>query len=137
MNHEDEKLAAADKLEREILAKARRSNNDLDDHYVSLKQRLDTSRQSTTLVDLAVQLHSIDDRLSQISDREQLDFRLVDIEKTAKSTKGYAKAIHGYVLFIAIVGAFWSAFVWWRNYDDMSAFFHAVASRVFVFHPFS
>jgi hypothetical protein len=75
MNRDEDKLAAADKLEREILAKARRSNNDLDDHYVSLKQRLDTSRQSTTLGDLAIQLHSIDDRLSQISDREQLDFR--------------------------------------------------------------
>jgi len=29
MNRDEDKLAAADKLEREILAKARRSNNDL------------------------------------------------------------------------------------------------------------
>ena len=134
MNHEDEKLAAADKLEREILTKARRSNNDLD---ANLQNGLKTSRESTTLGDLAVQLHSIDDHLSYISDREQLDFRLIDIERSAKSTKGHARALHVYVLFIALVTAFWSAFGWWRNYDDVTAFFHAVASRVFVFHPFS
>ena len=133
MNHEEEKLAAADKLEREILTKARRSNNDLD---ANLQNGLKTSRESTTLGDLAVQLHSIDDHLSYISDREQLDFRLIDIERSAKSTKGHARALHVYVLFIALVTAFWSAFVWWRNYDDVTAFFHAVASRVFVFHPF-
>jgi len=134
MNHEEEKLAAADKLEREILTKARRSNNDLD---ANLQNGLKTSRESTTLGDLAVQLHSIDDHLSYISDREQLDFRLIDIERSAKSTKGHARALHVYVLFIALVTAFWSAFGWWRNYDDVTAFFHAVASRVFVFHPFS
>jgi hypothetical protein len=134
MNHEDEKLAAADKLEREILTKARRSNNDLD---ANLQNGLKTSRESTTLGDLAVQLHSIDDHLSYISDREQLDFRLIDIERSAKSTKGHARALHVYVLFIALVTAFWSAFVWWRNYDDVTAFFHALASRVLVFHPFS
>ena len=134
MNHEDEKLAAADKLEREILTKARRSNNGLD---ASLQNGLKTSRESTTLGDLAVQLHSIDDHLSYISDREQLDFRLIDIERSAKSTKGHARALHVYVLFIALVTAFWSAFVWWRNYDDVTAFFHALASRVLVFHPFS
>jgi hypothetical protein len=134
MNHEEEKLAAADKLEREILTKARRSNNDLD---ANLQNGLKTSRESTTLGDLAVQLHSIDDHLSHISDREQLDFRLIDIERSAKSTKGHARALHVYVLFIALVTAFWSAFVWWRNYDDVTAFFHALASRVLVFHPFS
>jgi len=134
MNHEEEKLAAADKLEREILTKARRSNNDLD---ANLQNGLKTSRESTTLGDLAVQLHSIDDHLSDISDREQLDFRLIDIERSAKSTKGHARALHVYVLFIALVTAFWSAFVWWRNYDDVTAFFHALASRVLVFHPFS
>jgi hypothetical protein len=134
MNHEEEKLAAADKLEREILTKARRSNNDLD---ANLQNGLKTSRESTTLGDLAVQLHSIDDHLSYISDREQLDFRLIDIERSAKSTKGHARALHVYVLFIALVTAFWSAFVWWRNYDDVTAFFHALASRVLVFHPFS
>jgi len=134
MNHEEEKLAEADKLEREILTKARRSNNDLD---ANLQNGLKTSRESTTLGDLAVQLHSIDDHLSYISDREQLDFRLIDIERSAKSTKGHARALHVYVLFIALVTAFWSAFVWWRNYDDVTAFFHALASRVLVFHPFS
>jgi hypothetical protein len=134
MNHEEEKLAAADKLEREILTKARRSNNGLD---ANLQNGLKTSRESTTLGDLAVQLHSIDDHLSDISDREQLDFRLIDIERSAKSTKGHARALHVYVLFIALVTAFWSAFVWWRNYDDVTAFFHALASRVLVFHPFS
>jgi hypothetical protein len=134
MNHEDEKLAAADKLEREILTKARRSNNDLD---ANLQNGLKTSRESTTLGDLAVQLHSIDDYLSHISDLEQLDFRLIDIERSVKSTKGHARALHVYVLFIALVTAFWSAFVWWRNYDDVTAFFHALASRVLVFHPFS
>jgi hypothetical protein len=134
MNHEEEKLAAADKLEREILTKARRSNNDLD---ANLQNGLKTSRESTTLGDLAVQLDSIDDHLSYISDREQLDFRLIDIERSAKSTKGHARALHVYVLFIALVTAFWSAFVWWRNYDDVTAFFHALASRVLVFHPFS
>ncbi len=134
MNHEEEKLAAADKLEREILTKARRSNNGLD---ANLQNGLKTSRESTTLGDLAVQLHSIDDHLSHISYREQLDFRLIDIERSAKSTKGHARALHVYVLFIALVTAFWSAFVWWRNYDDVTAFFHALASRVLVFHPFS
>jgi hypothetical protein len=67
----------------------------------------------------------------------ELDFRLIDIERSAKSTKGHARALHVYVLFIALVTAFWSAFVWWRNYDDVTAFFHALASRVLVFHPFS
>jgi hypothetical protein len=140
----DEKLAPADMLEREVAGAAETdgSNDDRNDLRAladDLRRRLEAGRQSTTLADLRDELSSIDDHLAHVQDntlgRERVDYLLTAIERNTKATSDTARAINGNVLVIALVTVFWSVFVFWKNYDNMQAFFHAVANR--IYHPFS
>jgi hypothetical protein len=106
---------------------ARRSLDDI-------RWELNARRHETTLADLAETLSMIDDNLSHIkhntAQQEQVEFRLIAIEKNTKATMETAKAINGNMFALAIMAAFWSAFILWDRAGDIHAFFSSIAGRL-------
>jgi cell division septum initiation protein DivIVA len=140
----DEKPAEVAKLLDEIAAAVPQLSeeehfNQLRELHNRLEQKLKEGRQSTTLADLNDQLSSIDEHLAHVNDNtselKHIGSILIEIQKNTKATMESVKAVNGNMVFITMVAVFWSVFVWWKTFDNVQAFFHAIASR--LFHPFS
>ena len=122
-------IVELDDIEREIIRAATHSSPD-DDLRAScddLKRTLDAHRQQAT-TDLNDRISSIE---HETAERKQIEFLLSAIENNTKLTMESAKAINGNIFAIALMAAFWSAFVLWKNYDDVRAFYHATIDQIF------
>jgi hypothetical protein len=137
----NEKFALVDKLEREIAGVAKERNSsgvDLLPSLDDLTRDLNASREATTLAHLNARLLSIDDRLAHIQEnttpRVVPDYFLNEIKRNTKATADIARTNQRNVLLVALLAIFWSAFYWWKNYDDIRAFIQAGTSftRAFI-----
>jgi len=100
----------------------------------------DVKRRLDALASFEETLWSINDHLAHIEQHAlaqgHVGYFLRAIEKNSRRTSFSVAAINANFSIMGLVALFWSAFLYWKNYDDIHGFVSAVAAYIAHFFRF-